>query len=89
MARVDALGGDSRELILSTLPSDNFFNTNRFHRVLEMQIIIISLVENFELSLPPQTEKTRIYRKPIALMLPMAEGRRGSWMGLAVKSLEA
>ena len=59
------------------------------HRVLEMQIIIISLVENFELSLPPQTEKTRIYRKPIALMLPMAEGRRGSWMGLAVKSLEA
>ena len=86
---MDALDGDSREPILSTLPPDNFFNTSPFHRVLEMQIIIITLVENFELSLPPQTEKTRIYRKPIALMLPMVKGRPGSWMGLAVKSLEA
>ncbi|KAH8998317.1 cytochrome P450 [Lactarius hatsudake] len=31
--------------------------------VLEMQTIIVALLENFELSLPPQTEKTRIYRK--------------------------
>ena len=85
MARVDALGGDLRELIL---PSDDFLNTSSLYRVIEMQIIIIALLENFELSLPPQTDKTRVYRKPIALMLPMAEGRRGSWMGLAVKSLE-
>lgn len=53
-----------------------------------MQIIIITLLENFEISLPPQTEKTRVYRKPIGLMAPMAEGRREPWMGLVVKSLE-
>jgi hypothetical protein len=57
-------------------------------RVLEMQILIVTLVENFELSLPPQTEKARIYRTPIGLMVPMAEDRRGAWMGLVVKSLE-
>ncbi|KAN0129604.1 cytochrome P450 [Lactarius tabidus] len=56
--------------------------------VLEMQILIVTLVENFELSLPPQTEKARIYRTPIGLMVPMAEDRRGAWMGLVVKSLE-
>jgi len=56
--------------------------------VLEMQIIIVTFVENFEFSLPPQTEKTRIYRKPIGMMVPMAEGRRGPWMGLVVKPLE-
>jgi hypothetical protein len=53
-----------------------------------MQIIIITLVENFEICLPPQTEKMRIYRTPLGLMVPMAEGRRRSWMGLSVRSLE-
>jgi len=56
--------------------------------VLQMQIIIVALVENFQISLPPQTEKTRIYRKPIGMMIPTVEGRRGAWMGLVVKSLE-
>ena len=53
-----------------------------------MQILMITLIENFEISLPPQTEKTRIYRKSMGLMVPMAEGRPGPWMGLVVKSLE-
>jgi hypothetical protein len=53
-----------------------------------MQITIVTLLENFEFSLPTQTEKTRIYRKPVGLMVPMVEGRQGSWMGLGVRSLE-
>ncbi|KAI9446023.1 cytochrome P450, partial [Lactarius indigo] len=56
--------------------------------VLEMQTIIVTLLENFEFSLPPQTEKTRIYRKPIGLMAPRVEGGQGAWMGLVMKSLE-
>ncbi|KAH9071037.1 cytochrome P450, partial [Lactarius deliciosus] len=57
--------------------------------VLEMQTIIVTLLENFEFSLPPQTEKTWIYRKPAGgLMAPMVEGGRCAWMGLVVKSLE-
>jgi len=55
--------------------------------VLEMQIIILSLLENFEFSLPPQSQKTKIYRKPTHAMLPMAEGEKGSWMGLHIKPL--
>ncbi|KAH8995463.1 hypothetical protein EDB92DRAFT_1847169 [Lactarius akahatsu] len=63
--------------------------TNVLHRVLEMQTIIVTLLENFEFSPPPQTEKTRIYRKPAGgLMAPMVEGGRCAWMGLVVKSLE-
>ncbi|KAH9066231.1 cytochrome P450 [Lactarius vividus] len=56
--------------------------------VLEMQTIIVTLLENFEFSLPPQTEKTRIYRKRFGLMAPVVKGRTGAWMGLVVKSLE-
>ncbi|KAH9066230.1 cytochrome P450 [Lactarius vividus] len=57
--------------------------------VFEMQTIIVALLENFEFSLPPQTKKTRIYRKPAGgLMTPMVEGGLGPWMGLVVKSLE-
>jgi hypothetical protein len=56
-------------------------------RVLEMQIIILALLENFEFSLPPQNEKTKIYRKPSQIMLPMAEGEKGVWMGLLIKPL--
>jgi cytochrome P450 len=55
--------------------------------VLEMQIIILALLENFEFSLPPQNEKTKIYRKPSQIMLPMAEGEKGVWMGLLIKPL--
>ncbi|KAH9018119.1 cytochrome P450 [Lactarius pseudohatsudake] len=55
--------------------------------VLEMQIIILALLENFEISLPPQNEKTKIYRRPSHVMLPMREGQNGTWMGLHIKSL--
>jgi len=55
--------------------------------VLEMQTIILALLENFEFSLPPQNEKTKIYRKPSLLMLPLAEGETGAWMGLLIKPL--
>ncbi|KAH9025548.1 cytochrome P450 [Lactarius hengduanensis] len=55
--------------------------------VLEMQIIILALVENFEFSLPPQNEKTRIYRRPTHVMMPMREGQKGTWMGLHIKPL--
>ena len=50
-----------------------------------MQITIITLLEKFEFSLPPQDERTKIYRKPAHVMMPMAEGHRGTWMGLLVK----
>jgi len=53
--------------------------------VLEMQAIILALLENFEFSLPPQNEKTKIYRKPGYVMLPMAKGEKGVWMGLLIK----
>ncbi len=56
-------------------------------RVLEMQIIILALLENFEFSLPLQNEKTKIYRKPSHLMLPVAKGEKGYWMGLFIKPL--
>jgi len=53
--------------------------------VFEMQVIILALLENFEFSLPPQNEKTKIYRKPTQLMMPMAQGEKGVWMGLLIK----
>jgi hypothetical protein len=52
-----------------------------------MQVIILTLLENFEFSLPPQTEKTKIDRKPCHLMMPMAKGEKGVWMGLHIKRL--
>ncbi|KAH8995444.1 cytochrome P450 [Lactarius akahatsu] len=55
--------------------------------VLEMQIIILALLDNFEFSLPPQNEKTKIYRRPSHVMLPMREGKEGTWMGLHIKPL--
>jgi hypothetical protein len=57
-------------------------------RVIEMQIFAVALLENFEFSLPPQNEKTRIYRKPSSLMTPMAKGSPGGWMGLVIKSVD-
>jgi len=53
-----------------------------------MQAIATTLIENFEFSLPPQNEKTRIYRKPSGLMVPMAAPELGVWMGLIVKSID-
>ena len=56
--------------------------------VLELIVLATTLLENFEFSLPPQTEKTRIYRKPSFIMYPMVEDQPGSWMGLVVKALK-
>ncbi|KAH8995128.1 cytochrome P450 [Lactarius hatsudake] len=58
--------------------------------VFEMLVIVTTLVKHFEFSLPPEREgeKTpRICRKPTVLMMPMAEGQVGPWMGLVVKPL--
>lgn len=84
-----ALDIDSRMPFCRHFLRTGFLNHERpLYRILEMQTIIVTLLENFEFSLPPQTEKTRIYRRPIGLMAPMVEGGRGAWMGLVVKSLE-
>ena len=56
--------------------------------ILEMQVIATTLLENFAFSLPPQSEKTRIYRKPGGMMIPMVEGEEGTWMGLVIKALK-
>ncbi len=56
--------------------------------VIEMQVLATTLLENFAFSLPPQSEKTRIYRKPGGLMIPMAEGEQGTWLGLMIKALK-
>lgn len=61
--------------------------TEIFSRVLEMQTMIITLLDNFEFSLPPQNEKTKIRRRPTHLMVPMVDGRKGAWMGLLVKRM--
>lgn len=56
--------------------------------ILEIQVITTMLLENFAFSLPPQSEKTRIYRRPGGIMIPMVESEQGSWMGLIVKALK-
>ncbi|KAJ6524400.1 cytochrome P450 [Mycena vulgaris] len=56
--------------------------------VIEMQAIASALIENFEFGLPPQTEKTKIHRKPSTVMAPMVDGYPGIWMGLKIKSLK-
>ncbi|KAI0297456.1 cytochrome P450 [Multifurca ochricompacta] len=57
--------------------------------VLEMLVIISTLIKDFEFSIPLENEKKieRIYRKPSVIMMPMAEGRIGAWMGLVIKPL--
>lgn len=65
-----------------------FESTQPLPRVLEIQAIATTLIENFEFSLPPQNEKTRIYRKPSGLMIPMASPELGVWMGLIVKPID-
>ena len=56
--------------------------------IIEMQVIAATLLENFEFGLPPQTPETHIIRKPLVLMVPMAEGRQYPWMGLRVRCLD-
>lgn len=58
--------------------------------VLEMLVIVATLVNHFEFSLPPEREggmTPRVCRKPTVIMMPMAEGHVGPWMGLIVKPL--
>jgi hypothetical protein len=71
-------------LILARRDSLNF----GLPRIIEMQIIAATLLENFEFSLPPQIQETRIIRKPLVVMVPMVEGRLYPWMGLKVKYLD-
>ena len=58
------------------------------NRLLEMQAIAATLIEKFEFALPPQKEENLIRRRPTLLMVPMAEGHPGIWMGLKVKIAE-
>src|SRR5713101_1270177 len=54
--------------------------------VLEMLVMIATMVKHFEFSLPADDGKTqtrsRIYRKPTVIIMPMVEGEIGAWMGL-------
>jgi hypothetical protein len=60
-----------------------------FKSVLEMLVIVATLVKHFEFSLPADDgEKTRIHRKPSVIMMPMAEGQLGAWMGLVIKPID-
>ncbi|KAI0306243.1 hypothetical protein B0F90DRAFT_1923113 [Multifurca ochricompacta] len=57
------------------------------HRVLETQILITTFLKSFEFSLPPQNEKTKIHRKLSLVMMLMADGENGAWMGLLIKPI--
>ena len=62
-----------------------------FRSILEMLVIVATLVKHFEFSLPSELEGEKmpqICRKPTVLMMPMAEGYLGPWMGLVVKPLD-
>jgi hypothetical protein len=82
---VAVLAGGLRmsSLVLTRRDSLNF----GLPRIIEMQVIAATLLEDFEFSLPPQSLETRIIRKPLVVMVPMVEGRRHPWMGLKVKCL--
>ncbi|KAN0138914.1 cytochrome P450 [Lactarius tabidus] len=56
--------------------------------IIEMQAIAATLLEIFEFSLPPQSAKTFINRKPLVLMVPMVEGNEYPWMGLKVRCVD-
>ena len=88
MGSGDASAGDLRKSFPLPTVSNRSRRRLSFHRILEMQVIATALIENFEFSLPPQNEKTRIYRKPSGLMIPMAEAGLGAWMGLIVKPID-
>lgn len=55
--------------------------------VIELQSILVNLLENFEFSLPSDATQNPVLRRPSMAMTPMAEGHRGAWMGLQVKTL--
>jgi len=52
-----------------------------------MQCCVTALLENFEFSLPPDADKTKLYRKPAAVMVPMIDDHSSTWMGLKVTSV--
>jgi hypothetical protein len=56
--------------------------------IIEIQAIAATLLESFEFSLPPQTAKTFITRRPLVLMVPMVEGNEYPWMGLKVRCVD-
>ena len=88
MGSGDASAGDLRKSFPLPTVSNRSRRQLSFRRILEMQVIATALIENFEFSLPPQNEKTRIYRKPGGITIPMAEGGHGLWMGLIVKPID-
>ncbi|KAH9968439.1 cytochrome P450 [Lactifluus volemus] len=53
--------------------------------VLEMLVIIATVLRHFEISLP--LAEIVVRRKPSIIMMPMAEGQIGAWMGLVIKPL--
>ena len=59
-----------------------------FHRVIELQAIVVELLENFEFAIPD--EKPDIQRVPGGLMIPMIRGKPqlGSQMPLKVTPIE-
>jgi alkylphenol/PAH-inducible cytochrome P450 monooxygenase len=50
-----------------------------------MLVIVATVLRHFEISLPPAEIVVR--RKPSIIMMPMAEGQIGAWMGLVIKPL--
>jgi hypothetical protein len=74
------------------ITSDARYSSNSDKRVLEMLVIVTTIVNHFELSLPPAESASadaqlRICRKPSVIMMPMVEGKLGAWMGLVAKPL--
>ena len=55
--------------------------------VIELQSILVNLLENFELTMPPDSDKNPILRKPAQGMAPVIEGHNGPALGLKVKRL--
>ena len=58
--------------------------------LLEMQSTVVELIENFELSPPPGSEKIEMLRVPVgAIMAPMVKGKfhERTQMPLGVSSL--
>lgn len=55
--------------------------------MIEMQAVVVTLIENFEFSLPE--DGTEVLRMPVALMSPMVEGRLddGVMMPLMVRAI--
>jgi len=54
-----------------------------------MQAIAITLLENFEFTLPPDPKERVISRKPATVMSPTNDGYPGAWLGLAMRIIGA